>query len=101
MGKQIADNKEPQLILAIVETNDRWHFAESENGYKLIRGEYTPYGGRLIYPKKWSRKKAALILLNHYIEDNKRMLAKAEHSLKRLNELLDEVNSEWTDNKPQ
>ena len=59
-----------------------------------MKKEYLPIGNRLVYPKKWGRKKAANVLLNYLTKDNELMKEQAEERLEYLYNLTNEVN-DW------
>ena len=60
---------------------------------RLIKKEYTPIGNRLVYPKKWGRKRAAEVLLNHQISENERLCNAAKERLEYLNKLKEDVDT--------
>jgi hypothetical protein len=95
MGEQVANNREPQMLIYLSETDGKWSIITEAKGTGLIRGEYTPIGSRLIYPRKWGRKKGAEVLLQHLINDNEEICRKANDRLKYLYMLKDEINK-WT-----
>jgi hypothetical protein len=59
-----------------------------------VKKEYLPIGNRLVYPKKWGRKKAAEVLLRALITDSEKVCEKANERLSYLRTLSDEVK-EW------
>ena len=71
-----------------------WYILSEPKSPGLVKKEYIPVGNRLVYPKKWGRKKAAEVLLNHLIKDNELIKELAEERLVYLNNLSNEVN-DW------
>jgi hypothetical protein len=64
--------------------------------HTLIRGEYIPIGNHFQYPKNWGKRKGAIILLEHRIEDKRKQLLEAESEIAKLTACLDKVK-EWDD----
>jgi len=59
-----------------------------------VKKEYIPIGNRLVYPKKWGRKKAASVLLDYLIDDNEKIKDSAIERLEVLYKLNNEVE-DW------
>mgnify|MGYP001051853044 CR=1 FL=1 len=94
MGEQVANNREAQEVMYLHQDNGKWYILSEPKSPGLVKGEYLPMGNRLVYPKKWGRKKAAEVLLNHLIKDNELIKELAEERLVYLNNLSNEVN-DW------
>ncbi|NBV14915.1 MAG: hypothetical protein EBS07_12755 [Sphingobacteriia bacterium] len=62
----------------------------------LIRSEYHPIGNRLQYPKKWGRKRAATLLLEHKIKVERDTIESAQAELAKLERCLSDVQG-WDD----
>ena len=62
----------------------------------VIRSEYLAFGPKLTYPKKWGKKAGALTLLNQKIEDQKRIIERAQIELNKLNKCIEATNK-WKD----
>ncbi len=97
MGKQVAVNTTTHLTLELWE-DEKGEFSPILRGERtsLIKGEYLPIGRTFVFPKKWGRKEGARILLEHLIEDDKKILASTQHRLERLQRTLDDVRK-WND----
>jgi hypothetical protein len=97
MGKQIAVNTTMHIHIELYE-NSEGEFQPIIKGERsaLIKKEYHPIGKSFLFPKKWGVKKGAHILLEHLIEDDKRIIASSTHRLERLEKSLEEVNL-WSD----
>ena len=94
MGIQVANNKEMQMVMYLHLDKGKWYILSEPKSNGLVKKVYLPIGNRLVYPKKWGRKKAADILLNHLIKDNTLMKELAEERLEYLNNLTNEVK-DW------
>tara|TARA_B100000497_G_C7617526_1_gene370927 strand:+ start:589 stop:933 length:345 start_codon:yes stop_codon:yes gene_type:complete len=94
MGIQVANNKESQMVMYLHLDKGKWYILSEPKSKGLVKKEYLPIGNRLVYPKKWDRKKAADILLNHLIKDNTLMKELAEERLEYLHKLTNEVK-DW------
>lgn len=94
MGIQVANNKESQMVMYLHLDKGKWYILSEPKSKGLVKKEYIPIGNRLVYPKKWGRKKAADILLNHLIKDNTLMKELAEERLEYLHKLTNEVK-DW------
>ena len=94
MGEQVANNREAQEVMYLHQDNGKWYILSEPKSPGLVKREYLPMGNRLVYPKKWGRKKAAEVLLNHLIKDNELIKELAEERLVYLNNLNNEVN-DW------
>jgi hypothetical protein len=94
MGEQVANNREMQEVMYLREEEGKWYILSEPKSPGLVKREYIPMGNRLVYPKKWGRKKAAEVLLNHMITDNEEICRKANERLKYLYSLKEDVK-EW------
>jgi hypothetical protein len=94
MGEQVANNREMQEVMYLHNENGKWYILSEPKSPGLVKKEYIPMGNRLVYPKKWGRKRAAEVLLNHMITDNEEICRKANERLEYLNSLKEEV-SQW------
>lgn len=94
MGTQVANNREMQEVMYLHNENGKWYILSEPKSPGLVKKEYIPIGNRLVYPKKWGRKKAAEVLLSHLISDNEATKSLAESRLEYLYSLSKEV-SEW------
>ena len=94
MGTQVANNRETQEVMYLHEKDGKWYIISEPKSPGLVKKEYVPIGNRLVYPKKWGRKKAAEVLLSHLISDNEATKKLAEERLKYLYDLSKEV-MEW------
>ena len=94
MGEQVANNREAQEVMHLHQDNGKWYILSEPKSPGLVKREYLPMGNRLVYPKKWGRKKAAEVLLNHLIKDNELIKELAEERLVYLNNLSNEVK-DW------
>ena len=91
MGSQVANNREMQEVMYLREDGGKWYILSEPKSPGLIKKEYIPIGNRLVYPKKWGRKKAAEVLLSHLITENDKICDVATERLQYLNHLSDEV----------
>ena len=91
MGEQVANNRETQEVMYLHEEKGKWYILSEPKSPGLVKKEYLPMGNRLVYPKKWGRKKAAEVLLNHMITDNEEICRKANERLKYLYTLKEDV----------
>jgi hypothetical protein len=94
MGEQVANNRETQEVMYLHEKDGVWYILSEPKSPGLVKKEYIPMGNRLVYPKKWGRKRAAEVLLSSLIEDNERICQVAKEKLEILVKLKDEVN-DW------
>ena len=94
MGEQVANNREAQEVMYLHQSDGKWYILSEPKSPGLVKKEYIPIGNRLVYPKKWGRKKAAEVLLNHLINDNELIKKLAEERLVYLNNLSNEVK-DW------
>ena len=94
MGEQVANNREMQMVMYLRFENDKWYILSEPKSSGLVKKEYIPIGNRLVYPKKWGRKKAAEVLLQSLIDDNERTKLQAEERLEYLYKLNKEVE-DW------
>ena len=94
MGEQVANNRETQEVMYLHQDDGKWYILSEPKSPGLVKKEYVPIGNRLVYPKKWGRKKAAEVLLQNLIEDSEATKRLAEERLKYLYNLRDEVE-QW------
>ena len=94
MGEQVANNREMQEVMYLHHKDGKWYILSEPKSPGLVKKEYLPIGNRLVYPKKWGRKKAAEVLLNALISDSEKVCEKANERLSYLRTLNDEVK-EW------
>lgn len=90
MGKQVANNKEAQMILSLRHDKGKWYILSEPKSPGLVKKEYLPIGNRLVYPKKWGREKAVEVFLNYLIKDNELIKGLAEERLEYLYKLKEE-----------
>ena len=93
MGQQVANNREMQEVMYLHQDKGKWYILSEPKSPGLVKKEYLPIGNRLVYPKKWGRKKAAELLLGHLISENKKICEVANERLEYLQALSDEVVS--------
>ena len=93
MGNQVANNREMQEVMFLHEEDGKWYILSEPKSPGLIKKEYIPIGNRLVYPKKWGRKKAAEVLLNHLVSENEKICDAAKERLAYLTSLKDEVDT--------
>ena len=95
-GEQIAYNKtmHGNIQLYENESGEYYPVVDWDEQPKLVRGEYIPIGNRIQFPKLWGRRYASILLLEHKIEQNKRIIADAERELAKLESCLSNVK-EW------
>ncbi len=98
MGEQIANNRtmHGNIQLFENEAGEYYPVVEWDEAPKLVRGEYHPIGNKIQFPKKWGRKEGATILLEHKIEEEKRIIASAEIELAKLQACLEDVKG-WSE----
>lgn len=94
MSKQVANNREMQEVMFLRLEKGKWYILSEPKSPGLIKKEYTPIGNRLVYPKKWGRKRAAEVLLNHQIMENEKIMDVTLDRLEYLKKLEKEVE-EW------
>lgn len=94
MGEQVANNRETQEVMYLHQKDGEWYILSEPKSPGLVKKEYVPIGNRLVYPKKWGRKKAAEVLLQNLIEDSEATKQLAEERLEYLYNLRDEVE-QW------
>jgi hypothetical protein len=97
MGKQIAVNTTMHIHIELYE-NPSGEFTPVIRGERsaLIKKEYHPIGKSFLFPKKWGVKRGAHILLEHLIEDDKRIISSAANRLERMENTLSKV-LQWSD----
>jgi hypothetical protein len=96
MGEQVANNREVQEVMYLHQKDGEYYILSEPKSPGLVKKEYIPIGNKLVYPKKWGRKKAAEVLLSHLIDDNIRTKEMAEKRLVVLNRLMDEAK-DWNE----
>ena len=92
MGEQVANNRETQEVMYLHQKDGKWYILSEPKSPGLVKKEYVPMGNRLVYPKKWGRKKAAEVLIQHLIDDNEAVKSMAEKRLQYLYSLKEDVN---------
>ena len=93
MGQQVANNREMQEVMYLHQDKGKWYILSEPKSPGLVKKEYLPIGNRLVYPKKWGRKRAAEVLLGALIEDSEKVCEKANERLSYLRTLSEEVNA--------
>ena len=91
MGEQVANNREMQEVMYLHQDKGKWYILSEPKSPGLVKKEYLPIGNRLVYPKKWGRKKAAEVLLHALITDSKKVCEKENERLSYLDTLQKEV----------
>ena len=94
MGQQVANNREMQEVMYLHQDKGKWYILSEPKSPGLVKKEYLPIGNRLVYPKKWGRKRAAEVLLEALISDSEKVCEKANERLTYLRTLSEEVK-EW------
>lgn len=94
MGEQVANNREAQEVMYLHHKDGKWYILSEPKSSGLIKKEYIPIGNRLVYPKKWGRKKAAKVLLGYLIDDNEKIKDLAIERLEYLYNLNKEIE-DW------
>ena len=95
-------NMEVQHRAAIDKTKDGKYYVWFEpiggitDHIGMVRNSYPVVGNRLLHPKKWGNRKAALILTEHIIEEQKRIISQAQEYLSGIEQLHSEI-LQWTD----
>ena len=92
MGEQVANNREMQMVMYLHFDKGKWYILSEPKSPGLVKKEYLPIGNRLVYPKKWGRKKAAEVLLEALISDSTKVKNQAEERLEYLIKLNEEVS---------
>ena len=92
MGEQVANNREEQKVMYLHLDKGKWYILSEPKSPGLVKKEYVPIGNRLVYPKKWGRKKAAEVLLEALISDSTKVKNQAEERLEYLIKLNEEVS---------
>ena len=91
MGEQVANNREMQEVMYLHHKDGKWYILSEPKSPGLVKKEYLPIGNRLVYPKKWGRKRAAEVLLNALITDSEKVYEQANQRLEYLRGLEKEV----------
>ena len=94
MGEQVANNREAQEVMYLHQSDGKWYILSEPKSPGLVKREYLPMGNRLVYPKKWGRKRAAEVLLSHQIMENEKIMDVTLDRLEYLKKLEKEVE-EW------
>ena len=94
MSNQVANNREMQMVMYLHFDKGKWYILSEPKSPGLVKKEYLPIGNRLVYPKKWGRKKAAEVLLKLLITDSEKVKNLACDRLDYLKELEKQVE-EW------
>ena len=94
MGEQVANNRETQEVMYLHEKDGVWYILSEPKSPGLVKKEYIPMGNRLVYPKKWGRKKAAEVFIQHLINDSEEVKRNAEEKLNILVKLKEEIK-DW------
>ena len=82
-----------QEVMYLREEEGKWYILSEPKSPGLVKKEYIPMGNRLVYPKKWGRKKAAEVLLSSLIEDNEKIKYSAMERLEVLYKLKEETGA--------
>ena len=95
---QIAYNRAEHCTMQLFENEagEYYPVMDCQGKHTLIRGEYHPIGNRFQYPKKWGRKVAATILLEHKIKVQRDTIEAAQKELAKLERCLSDVQG-WDD----
>jgi hypothetical protein len=93
MGEQVANNREMQEVMYLHQEGEKWYILSEPKSPGLVKREYLPIGNRLVYPKKWGRKRAAEVLLHHLISDNEKICKLANDKLEVLYKLKGETET--------
>ena len=86
MGEQVANNRTLHCVMELFTdgNGDYYLVTQPQSRPALIKGEYLPIGNRLVYPKKWGRRKAAELLISHMIGDMESVIKGASTRLEKL-----------------
>lgn len=86
MGRQVAINKGYHYKSEVFEDDngDYYVVVIQDSNRTLFKREYYPAGNRMLFPKKWGKKRGAVTLLNHLIESDEILLKKTEERLNKL-----------------
>ena len=82
-----------QEVMYLHQKDGEWYILSEPKSPGLVKREYLPMGNRLVYPKKWGRKKAAEVLLQHLIDDNEKICKLANEKLEVLYKLKGETET--------
>jgi len=93
MGSQVANNREEQQVMHLHQDKGKWYILSEPKSPGLIKKNYVPIGNRLVYPKKWGRKRAAEVLLNFLIGENEKIMDVTLDRLEYLKKLEKEVDT--------
>ena len=80
-----------QEVMYLHHKDGKWYILSEPKSPGLVKKEYLPIGNRLVYPKKWGRKRAAEVLLNALITDSEKVYEQANQRLEYLRGLEKEV----------
>lgn len=91
MGKW--PDKEWHNRITIHQTGEgMWYIVDEKMQSKsLVRKEYHPIGNSLIYPSKWESNWAKRKLVEHYIQEDMKVIQMYEEHLKGMRLLLSEL----------
>ena len=97
-GEQIAYNKAMHCNMQLFENAAGEYYAVVDRMEQptLVRGEYIPIGNRFHYPKRWGRKYAATILLEHKIKVQQDIIQTAQAELSKLQRCLEGIK-DWSE----
>ena len=90
IGQQIAVNRTAHSVVELHEDSNGEYYAviTPQEGLKLIRGEYLPLGNRLQFPNKWDKGESAVYLIQHKINEQEAIVARASEELSKLQKCL-------------
>lgn len=97
-GEQIANNKAMHCNMQLFEDaqGEYYPVVDRMEQPTLVRGEYHPIGNRFHYPKRWGRKYAATILLEHKIKVQQDIIHTATTELAKLERCMSKVK-DWSE----
>lgn len=94
MGKQVANNTTTHYWVELWEDEDgTLSVVKRKEGSALIKGEYLPIGKSFQFPKVWGLKEGCVMLVQHYIQDNKKIIGDAQARINKLEECLERVKN--------
>ena len=94
-GEQVAYNKAMHCNMQLFEDEAGEYYAVVDRMEQatLVRGEYYPIGNRLHYPKIWGRRYAATKLVQHIIEDKRKIIEDAKREIEKLERCQAKIDS--------
>lgn len=97
-GEQIANNKAMHCNMQLFtdESGQYYPVVDRLDQPTLVRGEYIPVGNRFQYPKKWGRKYAAKVLIEHKMKVQQDIITIAQAELSKLERCLASIQH-WSD----